>query len=114
MKRDPSGKGFSHLGKDGVFRTISGNYEILDARGLNPEQIKQFLALIPPGHPGHRASMEEDFRGVDGTRVTSYEALFGPAPGILPENPREKESERQRQLVEDNKAAYEEETKRNL
>lgn len=39
VKRNPSGKGFTHLGKDGVLRTLSGNYEVLDARGLIPEQI---------------------------------------------------------------------------
>jgi hypothetical protein len=84
MKRDLSGKGFSHLGKDGVFRTISGNGEVLDARGLNPAQIKDFLDLLPPAALKGEISIE-DFRGVDGTKVASYEALFKPAPGILPE-----------------------------
>ena len=38
MKRDPTGRGFTHLGKDGVLRTISGNYEVLDARDLVPNR----------------------------------------------------------------------------
>jgi hypothetical protein len=78
MKRDPSGKGFTHLGKDGVLRTISGNNEVLDARGLDPEQIENFLNFYPAGE-----IQKEDWHGVDGTKVTSYEALFHPAPGIL-------------------------------
>ena len=47
MERDPTGGGFTHLGKDGVLRTISGNYEVLDARGLSPEQINAFLDVMP-------------------------------------------------------------------
>ncbi|GFF35775.1 hypothetical protein IFM61606_06483 [Aspergillus udagawae] len=79
MKRDPSGRGITHLGKDGVLRTLSADYEVLDARGLNPEQIKNALACLPPG-----PIKKEDFRDVDGTKVTSREELFHPAPGILP------------------------------
>ncbi|GFG13787.1 hypothetical protein IFM5058_06623 [Aspergillus udagawae] len=84
MKRDPSGKGFTHLGKDGVLRTISGDYEVVDARGLDPEQIKNILDVMP-----FDQAQKEDFYGVDGTKVTSQEALFHPAPGILPTRPSE-------------------------
>ncbi|OQE18677.1 hypothetical protein PENSTE_c017G02578 [Penicillium steckii] len=79
MKRDPSGKGYIHLGSDGVLRTISGNDEVLDARGLDPEQIENILKVMPAG-----SSQREDFRDVDGTKVTSHEALFHPAAGVLP------------------------------
>lgn len=84
IKRDPSGRGFTHLGKDGVLRTISGDNEVLDARGLDPEQIKSFLAWMPD-----ELLKKEEFDHVDGTKVTSHEALFHPAPGILPKKPEE-------------------------
>lgn len=101
MKRDPSGKGFTHLGKDGVLRTMSGNNEVLDARGLDPEQIKNFLDMVPLD-PGQK----EDFGDVDGTKVTSHEALFHPPPGILPEKLEEDEAAERRKLVKESQAAY--------
>ncbi|KAJ5392437.1 hypothetical protein N7509_007927 [Penicillium cosmopolitanum] len=109
MKRDASGGGFTHLGKDGVLRTISGNYEVLDARGLSPEQINGFLDVMPA-----ELARREDFRDVDGTKVTTQEGLFNPAPGILPSKPgdNEQEDRARREAVEDNQAAYEQ-SKRN-
>ncbi|RHZ65499.1 uncharacterized protein CDV56_106926 [Aspergillus thermomutatus] len=100
MKRDSSGRGFTHLGKDGVLRTISGDYKVLDARGLNPEQIKNILDFMP------EEVQKVDFRDVDGTKVTSHEALFHPAPGILPTKPDEKEAAERRKLVKQSQAAY--------
>jgi hypothetical protein len=104
MKHDPSGGGFTHLGKDGVLRTVSGEYEVLDASGLTPDQIKGFLDVMPL-----ELGQKEDFRDVDGTKVTSHEALFHPAPGILPKKPEEDEAEavERRKLVKQNQEAYE-------
>ncbi|RHZ63045.1 uncharacterized protein CDV56_103601 [Aspergillus thermomutatus] len=101
MKRDPSGKGFTHLGKDGVLRTISGDYEVVDARGLDPEQIKDILDVMP-----FEQAQKEDFYGVDGTKVTSQEALFHPAPGILPTKPTEEEAAERRRLINQSWEAY--------
>ncbi|KAF7128326.1 hypothetical protein CNMCM5793_002868 [Aspergillus hiratsukae] len=101
MKRDPSRKGFTHLGKDGVLRTLSGNYEVLDARGLTPEQIQNILDRFPP-----ERIQKEDFRGVDGTKVTSQEGLFHPAPGILPTKPDEEEAAERRRMVKESQEAY--------
>ncbi|GIK05176.1 hypothetical protein Aspvir_009279 [Aspergillus viridinutans] len=101
MKRDPSGKGITHLGKDGVLRTLSADYEVLDARGLNPEQIQNALALFHPG-----VIQKKDFRDVDGTKVTSQEELFHPAPGILPTKPSEEEAAERRRLVKQSQEAY--------
>ncbi|KAJ6086677.1 hypothetical protein N7467_005591 [Penicillium canescens] len=98
MKRDPTGRGHTHLGKDGVLRTISGNYEVLDARGLSPEQINTLLDVMPD-----ELVEKADFRDVDGTTVTSQEGLFHPAPGILPTKP-----EDDPKSAEQNRAAYEE------
>jgi hypothetical protein len=106
MKRDPAGEGFTHLGRDGVLRTISGNYEILDARGLSPEQIKGFVGAMPA-----TLVQKEDFDGVDGTKVISQEGLFHPAPGILPKNPGNdpQVAEERRKLMEKHLAAHKEE-----
>ncbi|GFF33347.1 hypothetical protein IFM46972_03861 [Aspergillus udagawae] len=103
MKRDPTGRGCTHLGKDGVLRTLSGDYEVLDARGLNPEEIKQILDTMPPQMA--RMVQKEDFRDVDGTKVTE-EALFHPAPGILPAKLSEEEAAERRKLVKQSQEAY--------
>ncbi|KAF7586063.1 hypothetical protein BBP40_009629 [Aspergillus hancockii] len=100
MKRDPSGKGFIHLGKDGVLRTISGDYEVVDARGLNPEEIKNFLDVVPS-----ELVPKEDFSDVDGRKVNS-QALFHPAPGILPKKPTEEEAAERRKLIKQRQEAY--------
>jgi hypothetical protein len=101
MKRDPSGKGFTHLGKDGVLRTLSANDEVVDARGLAPEQIQSILDTFPS-----ELVQKEDFRGVDGTKVTSHEGLFHPAPGILPTKPSEEEAAERRRMVKESQEAY--------
>ncbi|KAF9892980.1 hypothetical protein FE257_000572 [Aspergillus nanangensis] len=94
MKRDPSGGGFTHLGKDGVLRTVSGDREVVDARGLTPAEIEFFLKVVPL-EPGQK----EDFQGVDGMKVTDHDALFHPAPGILP-------AKADGELVKKNQTAY--------
>ncbi|KAE8332812.1 hypothetical protein BDV39DRAFT_199812 [Aspergillus sergii] len=94
MKRDLSGGGFVHLGKDGVIRAISGSYEVVDARRLTSEQIKDILDIMPP-----TVVRKEDFHGVDGAKVAGHDALFHPAPGILPERPTEEEATERRKLV---------------
>ncbi|KAL6232518.1 hypothetical protein BDW75DRAFT_242918 [Aspergillus navahoensis] len=104
MKRDPTGRGCTHLGKDGVLRTLSGDYEVLDARGLKPEEIKQILDNMPPQMA--RMVQKEDFCDVDGTKLTSEEALFHPAPGILPTKPSEEEAAKRRKLVKQSQEAY--------
>ncbi|KAE8356846.1 hypothetical protein BDV28DRAFT_144760 [Aspergillus coremiiformis] len=102
MKRDPSGRGFTHLGRDGVLRTISGDYEVVDARGLTPDQIQFFLDVMPI--EGDRGA----FRGVDGTTVTSHEGLFHPAPGIVPQKPDADEEMERRRVIEQSQTAYRE------
>jgi hypothetical protein len=103
MKRDPTGRGCTHLGKDGVLRTLSGDYDVLDARGLNPEEIKQILDTMPPQMA--RMVQKEDFRDVDGTKVTE-EALFHPALGILPTKLSKEEAAERRKLMKQSQEAY--------
>ncbi|KAL7935965.1 hypothetical protein V8C35DRAFT_296487 [Trichoderma chlorosporum] len=78
MQRDPSGKGFMHLGKDGVLRTLSAEHKVVDAKGLNPGQIKQMLDSLPV------TVDKEEFDGVDGTTLPE-EQWYSPAAGILPQ-----------------------------
>ncbi len=80
LKQAPDGNSFTHLGKDGVLRSLSSEtQEVIDAVGLTPEQLQQFIDVLPPF-----ARPEIDFTGVDGRKATTDE-LFHPAPGILPE-----------------------------
>ncbi|KAK6446268.1 hypothetical protein ACSS6W_005793 [Trichoderma asperelloides] len=96
MQRDPNG-GFTHLGRDGVLRTLSAEYQVIDARALNPEQIKQALDFLP-------TFTDKGFDDVDGTKVPE-EQWYNPADGILPQKPTDEEREaRQKAIKEANEA----------
>lgn len=43
---------------------------------------------------------------MDGTKVTSREGLFHPAPGILPTKPDEEEAAERRRMVKQSQEAY--------
>lgn len=98
MKRDPSGRGISHLGKDGVFRTMSKDYDVIDAKGLTPDEIKQFLAILPD--EVLNTDEAKELANVDGSKVTSYQGLFEPEEGILPKKPSEEEKRQRRDAIE--------------
>lgn len=103
MKRDPDG--FTHLGKDGVLRKMSKDYTVLDARGLTPDEIKEFTTILSHRmmHPDSRKELEDSLRaleGVDGSKVTSYEGLYNPKEGILPSKPSGEEAKRREEEVE--------------
>lgn len=105
MKRDPSRHSFTHLGKDGVLRVVTPDNEVLDARPLNPTEITALLDSIPAFMPD-----AGDFQGVDGTKVTSREQLFFPAPGILPKKPETEqeieEAKKKKEHIEKLRDAY--------
>ncbi|PTB40220.1 hypothetical protein M441DRAFT_70047 [Trichoderma asperellum CBS 433.97] len=93
MQRDPNG-GSTHLGRDGVLRTLSTEYQVVDARALNPDQIKQVLDFLP-------SVMDKDgFDGVDGTKVPK-EQWYNPADGILPQKPTDEEREARRKAIKE-------------
>lgn len=95
MRRDPNG--CTHLGKDGVLRTLSAEYQVVDARALNPAQIKQVLDALPSFMD------KEGFDGADGTKLPE-EQWYNPADGILPKKPTDEEREaRKRAIKEANK-----------
>jgi hypothetical protein len=55
---------------------------------------QSFLDAIPL-----ELGQKEDFRDVDGTKVTSHKALFHPAPGILPKKLEEEEEAAERKKL---------------
>ncbi|KAI0596113.1 hypothetical protein F4775DRAFT_565614 [Biscogniauxia sp. FL1348] len=98
LNRDPNGRSFTFLGKDGVLRVIhSREYHVIDASGLAPIQIKEYLDTFLWSQ-----EKEETFRGVDGTKVPREE-LFNPPSGILPKKPTEEERAGRRKIIEEHK-----------
>ncbi|KAI9163916.1 hypothetical protein HJFPF1_05548 [Paramyrothecium foliicola] len=96
--------GFTHIGKDGVLRVIhSQTYEVIDARGLRPQEITELLDFLPKDK-----MVAEDYQGLNGTKVTSYEDLYRPAEGILPKKPSEAEALERRRFIEEQKQAFRE------
>lgn len=87
-----------HLGKDGVLRTLSAEYEVVDAKGLNPEQIKMMFSLSNPADKG-------EFDGVDGTTLPK-EQWYDPAAGILPERKTDAEQAVLRKAIKEANKAH--------
>jgi len=79
MKLDPTFQGVFSLGKDGVMRSLTADRDVVDAMGLNPQQIAAFLVRVGP-EPGD----ECDFKDADGTKVPK-EQWFHPDKALLPE-----------------------------
>jgi hypothetical protein len=93
LKRSP--KGFGALGTDGVLRTIDSDHTVLDAVGLSPGQIREYLVRV--------CNVTDDlgpFAGVDGRSVTR-DAMFHPAEGILPRKLTPEEKAARRRLIDE-------------
>jgi hypothetical protein len=102
MKRDPSGKGFSMLCRDGAWRNFDGSRQIVDARGLSPTQIKEWLDR----HPYDKLT-EDIFRGVDGRKLSEHD-LFHPDESLLPKEYSPEEKLERRKLIERQKKEFRE------
>jgi hypothetical protein len=94
LKRDPTGKGFSALCRDGAWRNFDRNRQVVDARGLSPAQIKDWLDRGP-----FDKSTETTFRGVDG-RIVSQHDLFQPDESVLPKEKSAEQISKTRELIE--------------
>ncbi|OAP64480.1 hypothetical protein AYL99_00452 [Fonsecaea erecta] len=81
LPRDESGKGFIHLGDDGVLRSFDGDLKVVAYQPLTPDQI---TAYIDRTNEERRPHLREVFEGVDGRDVVDEEQLTNPAPGLLP------------------------------
>jgi hypothetical protein len=96
LKTEPNGRCFRSLGTDGVIRVWHfDDWEVIDAAGLSPAQIKEWLERRP-----FDQAKEDKFRGVDG-RGVSKEDMFNPPQEIIPERPPQ-------ELVDKHQQAYEE------
>ena len=82
LETEPNGRCFHALGADGVVRVWHFDaWEVIDAVGLSPAQIKEWLDRRP-----FDPAVEDVFRGVDGRDVSS-EVMFHPPSDIVPERP---------------------------
>jgi hypothetical protein len=78
IKHDPTLNGIVALGKDGIFRSLTADREVVDAVALRPELMKALLDRMP-----YNPQAEIDYRGVDGTK-TPKEQWFHPDRSLLP------------------------------
>jgi hypothetical protein len=92
LKRDPTGKGFMHIGLDGGVRSLDSQHNVIDARGMSSEEIKEYMLRFG-GSP-------QDYAGINGSNL-SHEELFHPPEGILPKVPTPEEKAERRRLVEE-------------
>lgn len=77
LKQDPDGQSCSSLGDDGVLRSIhSQTNEVIDAKGLSPDEIKAFLDTMPVAF-----QKKVNYDGVDGRNV-SYEEMYRAPPKV--------------------------------
>jgi hypothetical protein len=81
LPQDPSGRGFSHLAMDGVWRTFDKDRNVLGYYVLNPDEIAEVLTSFPLEI---RERFEKELVGVDGHNVTDPEKLMNPSEKLLP------------------------------
>lgn len=78
LKSSSDGTAAFVMGTDGVLRTLTIDYDVIDAIGLPPRLIKAFL-----DRDVFNQNIEDMFRGADGTKVTQ-EQWWRPDPSLLP------------------------------
>ncbi|KAF5567851.1 hypothetical protein FNAPI_425 [Fusarium napiforme] len=106
MKHDPTGAGISHLGRDGIHRSLTADRDVVDAVPFSPPLIKAMLDRFPYSEESVKV-----FRGVDGTK-TPKEQWYKPLPGTLPPPLEEKHREEAKKGEEDYRKWYEERLKK--
>ncbi|KAJ4313405.1 hypothetical protein N0V84_009434 [Fusarium piperis] len=100
MKDDPTLMGIRMLGKDGIFRSLDVDRNVVDAAALTPPLIKALLDRMP-----YDAESEKTFRGVDGTK-TAKEKWYNPPSDILPPPLEEEHRERSEEVLEGYRKQY--------
>ncbi|KLO97152.1 uncharacterized protein LW93_3125 [Fusarium fujikuroi] len=106
MKHDPTGMGISHLGRDGIHRSLTADRDVVDAVPFPPPLIKAMLDRLPYSEEAVKV-----FRGVDGTK-TPKEQWYKPLPGTLPPPLEEKHREEAKNGQEDYRKWYGERMKK--
>lgn len=74
MNREPTGRGISALGYDGVLRTFDEERNVVDAVGLNPAQIREYYEGLP---------LPPRFFTADGRNKSQWD-MFHPAAENVP------------------------------
>ena len=98
LQTEPNGRCFRCLGADGVVRVWHfDNWEVIDAVGLSPTQINEWLERRP-----FDQATEDKFRGIDG-RDVSKENMFHPPQELVPERPSQDFVRKHHQAVEEQK-----------
>ncbi|KAF4338950.1 hypothetical protein FBEOM_7126 [Fusarium beomiforme] len=108
MKDDPTGMGISHLGRDGVYRSLTADRDVVDAVPFPPPLIKALFDRLPSSYAEKAVDV---FRGVDGTK-TPKEQWLKPLPGILPPPLEEKYRKEGEEQQEEYRKFYEERRKK--
>ncbi|OGM47937.1 hypothetical protein ABOM_002717 [Aspergillus bombycis] len=78
LKSSSDGTASFVMRADGVLRTLTSDYDVVDAIGLPPRLIKAFL-----DREVFDQDIEDMFRGADGTKVFQ-EQWWKPDPSLLP------------------------------
>jgi hypothetical protein len=100
-KQDPTLKGISHLGSDGIYRCLTADRDVVDAIPLTPPLIKALLDRFP-----YSEESEKKFRGVDGTK-TPKEKWYKPLCELPPPLRQERRTESEEKLEENRQWYYE-------
>jgi hypothetical protein len=90
------------MGTDGVLRTLTLDYDVIDAIGLPPRLIKALL-----DRSVFDQEIEDMFRGADGTKVPE-EQWWKPDPSLLPPPLTAEEKARAKKNSEENKEIIQE------
>ncbi|KAH7147744.1 hypothetical protein DER46DRAFT_629802 [Fusarium sp. MPI-SDFR-AT-0072] len=66
MKHDPTGMGISHLGRDGIYRSLTADRDVVDAVPFPPPLVKAMLDRFPYNEEAVKESclppLEEEYR----------------------------------------------------
>ncbi|KXJ89735.1 hypothetical protein Micbo1qcDRAFT_165077 [Microdochium bolleyi] len=84
--------GILALGLDGVLRSFDGERNVIDARGLDPAQIREYVG------PGNKAPPR--LLSADGRHISEWD-MYHPAADEIPNKPTEEDRARTRQHNEE-------------
>lgn len=94
MEDDPTLMGIHMPGKDGIFRSLDADNNVVDAVAFTPPLIKALMDRMP-----YDAEAEKSFRGVDGTK-TPKDQRYNPLLEMLPPPLEEGHRERSEEVLE--------------
>jgi hypothetical protein len=97
VQHDPSMLGVVCLGRDGVYRSLTAERNVVDAAPLTPRLITALQARLPSGMVG------DDLADVDGTTVPR-EKWFNPDKNLLPEPMAKDRLDESRKKIEEKRA----------